>query len=127
MLAVAAGTHQKTFGKSLGDIRHRSGTDGLRFLQTVGKGHGHIRTGISVRDREYVQGIDLLLVIGQVRLTAAQHVQQCRSIDQRTHHSITFTPWTKTLTARTFMLRAFSRVYFTFFWISFTTSEMLTP
>ena len=70
--AVTSCSHQQAFGKRLSDIGDRFGRTVQSVLQAVCECHGHICTGITIRDREYVQSVDLFLMIRQISAAAFQ-------------------------------------------------------
>ena len=78
--AVSSGAHQHSSGKCLGNQRQLF-TAGLGyFTDSVVECQGHVRSGIPVRYREYIQCIDFFFSAVQIIAAAFQHLPECCTV-----------------------------------------------
>ncbi len=62
---VATGAHERAMGDGLGDVVHRGvGGERLDLLHHRAQGEGHVGARVAVRDREDVELVDLVRLVG---------------------------------------------------------------
>ena len=129
---VTAGTTQQAAGSNLGGLLHGGGLMLLQLGYRRLNGQGHIGTRVAIGDREHVQIINGLLLIGDAGGTKQHHLLEGAAVDSLYHFlcappQALLTESTQTFTSRTSTPVLQVTTYFTSLIMARQTVAIFTP